>query len=115
MVDPLGQIVAEGAAFTFIVGKPFTTNETVEVEFAHGELETVHKKTYVPGMVKPVTVVAALAGVVIVAMTGPLCCVHTPVPVVGEVALRFPVVLIQTGVADPAFATEGGGFTVNCI
>jgi hypothetical protein len=44
-VEPPGQIVEDGFAETFIVGKGFTTKVTVLVEALQGELVTVQTKT----------------------------------------------------------------------
>ena len=57
-------------------------------------LETVHLKVAVVPAAKPVTVVVALDGVVIVAV--PLTNVHTPVPTEGAVAAIVKVVVLQS-------------------
>ena len=57
----------------------------------------VHWNTYVPAVVRPVIVVVADAGVVIVPVTGPLMCVQVPVPTVGTlpaIVAEPPVVQI---------------------
>ena len=66
--------------------------DTSSVVAGHGALLMVHRSTYVPTEVIPVTVVVGEDVVVIVGADGPLMKLHAPVPVVAV----FPAM-----VADP--------------
>ena len=83
---------------------------TFETEFAHGELEIVHAKTFTPNP-KPVIVVFGKVGFVIVPV--PEIKVHAPVPITGV----LPVIVVvgdemQSVCDDPALAVVGAGLTV---
>ena len=59
-------------------------------------------------MLRPVTVVVSEEAVVIVAVTGPLTCVHAPAPTVAAFALIVTAaVLVQTDWSLPALAVVG--------
>jgi hypothetical protein len=65
----------------------------------------VHLKVYMP-TAKPVTVVFAWVGLVMVA-AGPPTCVHCPVPVPGTLLLRVAEVARQISWSGPALESDG--------
>jgi hypothetical protein len=94
-------------------GLALTVMATVDVEFAHGAFAIDHWNTYVPAVVKPVMVVVAEPGVVIVPVTGPEICDHVPVPTAGVLpAIVTLPTLVQIVCGGPALAVVGAGFTV---
>ena len=73
----------------------------------------VQRKVYVPTDVIPVIVVVGDVGVAIVAVLGPLTCVHAPVPLEAVFAAMMAEPLVAQMVwSGPAFATVGAAFTV---
>jgi hypothetical protein len=76
------QIVWLGPALA-VVGAGFTIIATVDAEDAHGELEMVHWKIFVP-VPSPVTDVIGESEFVIVPL--PEIKVHAPVPIIGAFA-----------------------------
>ena len=85
----------------FEVGKALLVITTSSVAGVHIPFETVHLKVAVVPATKPVTVVDALEGVVIVAV--PLTNVHAPVPTEGAVAAIVKVEVLQSVWSTPAF------------
>lgn len=89
---------------------------TVSTEERQTPLEIVHWNTYVPAAVKPLTAVTAEPGAAIIAVAGPLICVHCPLPIAG--VFPFSVAspgAAQTAVSFPASAVVGRSYTTTCI
>jgi hypothetical protein len=81
-----GPALAAGCALTII--------STWSLEAGQGALAIVHWNLYVPKVVIPVIVVVGELAVVMLAITGPLTCVHVPVPDVGV----LPAIVAEPGV-----------------
>ena len=89
------------SAPAFEVGKALFVITTSSVAAVHTPFDTVHLKVAVVPAAKPVTVVVALEGVVIVAV--PLTNVHAPIPTEGAVAAIVKVGVLQSVWSTPAF------------
>ena len=76
-----------------MVGGAFTKILTWLDEAVQGALVIVHWNTYVPAVVIAVIVVEGEPGVVMIAVTGPLTCVHEPAPADGA----FPAMVAEPG------------------
>jgi uncharacterized protein YejL (UPF0352 family) len=88
-----------------VVGTSLTTTLTWSLDAVHGPLEIVHSNTYVPA-IKPVIVVVGKDAVVMLAVFGPLICVHAPVPTDG-VLPAIVALAAQIACALPAAAVVG--------